>query len=187
MAKIWCHVFCSLPWLWFSFFLSYFYTIMHFSLFTRTCTPSCIFLVYYDLYTVMHFPCLLWPIHCHAFSLFIMTNTLSCIFLVYCCTLSFIFHVYYDLYTVVHFPCLLWLLHCHAFSWFTMTCTVSCIFLVYYDLHIVMHFFILQWQVLGLVLLSNAEVKQRQYWYYTRDVMFKGAVAGTRTTQWQAE
>ena len=91
----------------FLFFLSYFYTIMHFSLFTRTCTPSCIFLVYYDLYTVMHFPCLLGPIHCHAFSLFIMTNTLSCIFLVYCCTLSFIFHVYYDLYTVVHFPCLL--------------------------------------------------------------------------------
>ena len=63
-------------------FLFYFYTIMHFSLFTRTCTPSCIFLVYYDLYTVMHFSCLL---------LYTVVNCL----------------VYYDLYTVVHFPCLL--------------------------------------------------------------------------------
>ena len=30
-----------------------------FSWFTMTYTLSCIFLVYYDLYTVMHFPCLL--------------------------------------------------------------------------------------------------------------------------------
>ena len=136
--------------------LFYFYTIMHFSLFTVTCTLSCIF------------PCLPWLVHCHAFSWFTVTNTLSCIFIVYC-----------DQYTVMHFPGLLWPIHCHAFSWFTMTHTLSCIFLVYHDSHIVMHFSVLQWQVLGLVLLSDAEVKQRQDWYYTRYVMFKGAVAGT--------